>query len=118
MKAVLMVAALPGNREVVARLLAEKGWPCLTAGRVAEIEAQLNAPQEIACAVVDPSGFTADLLRVCRRIIEQKIPVYWILPAAPRQFGPAPPAGVSGVWHKPVAMPLFLDAIRACLNPS
>ncbi|MCX8157045.1 MAG: hypothetical protein N3J91_11460 [Verrucomicrobiae bacterium] len=118
MKALLMIAALPGNREVVSQLLAERGLPCLTAANAREAEMQLHAQQGVACVVVDATGFTAELLQVCQRIVEQHIPLYWILPSAPQPGALAPPPGAAGVWHKPLALQPFLAAVRGCLESS
>lgn len=116
MKAVLMVAVLPGNREVVQQFLTQKGLACVTAGSANEVESQLAEKPGISVVVVDASGFRPDLLPVCQIILQRNIPLFWVLPAAGATGALAPPPGVAGIWRKPLSPKELLANVLPCLK--
>lgn len=80
-EAVLLVIRSPGNRKVLSRFLAEHGLTGLDATDPAALDRSLARPDDIRLALVDVSGFGADVWALCERIRAAGIPFIVLSPA-------------------------------------
>ncbi|HEX9131125.1 MAG TPA: hypothetical protein VF844_02410 [Ktedonobacteraceae bacterium] len=115
-RTLLLVNRLPRNLQLLADFLAKEGYPTVSASSYEEIDRALaNSP--LAVALVDITGFDAEIWARCEQLRMAEIP---FLVVSPRQSAAIQQAsfshGAKGVMVKPLVVKELIGVIQSLLE--
>lgn len=113
----LLVNRLPRNLQLLADFLAKEGYPTVSTATYEEIDRALANPQLLAGALVDITGFDAEIWARCEQLRAAKIP---FLVVSPRQSAAIQQAslshGAKGVMVKPLVVKELIGVIQSIME--
>ncbi len=113
----LLVNRLPRNLQLLADFLAKEGYPTVSAATYEELDRALANAPPLAGALVDITGFDAEIWVRCEQLRAAKIP---FLVVSPRQSAAIQQAslshGAKGVMVKPLAIKELMGVIQSILE--
>lgn len=116
-RTLLLVNRLPRNLQLLADFLGKEGYPTVSAASYEEIDQVLANPPTLAGALVDISGFDAEIWARCEQLRAAKIP---FLVVSPRQSAAIQQAslshGAKGVMLKPLVVKELIKVIQSILE--
>ncbi len=116
-RTLLLVNRLPRNLQLLADFLAKEGYPTVSTTTYEEIDRALANPQLLAGALVDITGFDAEIWARCEKLRTAKIP---FLVVSPRQSAAIQQAslshGAKGVMVKPLVVKELIGVIQSILE--
>ena len=116
-RTLLLVNRLPRNLELLTDFLAKEGYPTVRAATYEEIDRALVNPPPLAGALVDISGFDAEIWARCEQLRAAKIP---FLVVSPRQSAAIQQAslshGAKGVMVKPLVVKELIGVVQSLLE--
>ena len=116
-RTLLLVNRLPRNLQLLADFLAKEGYPTVSAATYEEIDRVLANPPPLAAALVDITGFDAEIWARCEQLRTAKIP---FLVVSPRQSAAIQQAsfshGAKGVMVKPLVVKELIGVIQSLLE--
>ncbi len=115
-RTLLLVNRLPRNLQLLADFLAKEGYPTVPAATYEEIDRALVNPP-LAGALVDITGFDAEIWARCEQLRAAKIP---FLVVSPRQSAAIQQAsfshGARGMMVKPLVVKELIGVIQSILE--
>jgi DNA-binding response OmpR family regulator len=116
-RTLLLVNRLPRNLQLLADFLAKEGYPTVSAATYEEIDRVLANPPPLAGALVDITGFDAEIWARCEQLRAAEIP---FLVVSPRQSAAIQQAsfshGAKGVMVKPLVVKELIGVIQSLLE--
>lgn len=116
-KTILVVEANPRNMAMLIDFLAKQGYECAPVYQLSEVDQQLNNGHDIGLALVDISGFDADIWMSCEKIRQKGIS---LLVISPRQNinvqRESIRHGASGVLVKPLVMSELVSLMQSLIS--
>jgi DNA-binding response OmpR family regulator len=116
-RTLLLVNRLPRNLQLLADFLAKEGYPTVSTATYREIDQALANQQLLAGALVDITGFDAEIWARCEKLRTAKIP---FLVVSPRQSAAIQQAslshGAKGVMVKPLVVKELIGVIQSILE--
>lgn len=113
---ILLVNHLPRNLQLLAEFLGKEGYKTISAGSYAEFDEALSQDLPINGALVDISGFDANIWQRCEMLRAAKIP---FLVVSPQQSAAIQQAGLShgarSVMTKPLVIKELIGVIQSIL---
>ncbi len=114
---VLLVNSLPGNLHVLDQFLGKEGYHTIPAATFEAFDQVLAGASPPSAALVDISGFNAEIWLRCEELRAQKVP---FLVISPRQSAAIQQASLShgarGVMVKPLVIKELIGIIRSMLT--
>lgn len=116
-RTLLLVNRLPRNLQLLTDFLAKEGYPTVSAATYEEIDLVLANTPPLAGALVDITGFDAEIWARCEQLRTAKIP---FLVLSPRQSAAIQQASLShgarGVMVKPLVVKELIGVIQSILE--
>jgi len=116
-RTLLLVNHLPRNLQLLADFLAQEGYPTVSAATYEEMDRVLANPPPLAGALVDISGFDAEIWARCEQLRAAKIP---FLVVSTRQSAAIQHAslshGAKGVMVKPLVVKELIGVVQSILE--
>lgn len=116
-RTLLLVNRLPRNLQLLTDFLAKEGYPTVSAATYEEIDLVLANTPPLAGALVDITGFDAEIWARCEQLRMAKIP---FLVVSPRQSAAIQQASLShgarGVMVKPLVVKELIGVIQSILE--
>lgn len=113
---ILLVSHLPRNAQLLAEFLEKEGYVTVSALSYTELDQALDQPATIDGALVDLSGFDAQIWNRCERLRAAKIPFLVVSSqqsAAIQQAGLA--HGARSVMVKPLVIKELIGVVKSLL---
>lgn len=113
---ILLVNSLPGNLHVLDQFLGKEGYLTIPAATYEAFDQALTEASSPSAALVDISGFNAEIWPRCEQLRSKKVP---FLVISPRQSAAIQQASIShgarGVMVKPLVIRELIGIIRSML---
>lgn len=110
---IILVAHQPGNAKVPGQAVADIGMTAAAADSESALQNCLADPEPTRVALVDVSGFAAQVWSLCSLLHEQDIPLVVMSPARDQEASSRPiQYGTSTVLQKPIAKEALLNLLQ------